>query len=532
MAISLLNLQQTSGQKIYESTCLDLIRELSKDLSEDTPTGESFTSVNGIDKCVEEINFNDQIKKLYQKYHNPDITIPEEVSPQTYWNKFNTQLSITKVGDYNMSIKECIELAAEVKKEVKDKFYGILLMTKGEIRNRIIFNPLHPIIVSELIREETSIKLDEKKWSASIYTWNENINSKKEYREAFKQHDYIDEIATIISSINVPSKYITENKNFNVDIVNDQFVMNYEQTKRLKESGELLEELESEGKNYIIPGQIINISGVAYPYYNVIYSRKGLAWNLSPMYGANISHPNRQSTSRGMEGGSRICTSSGNSNTQNGVSSLNHCNTTSPLNKNILTTGSLTYAGQCVDASLEIFLGDSYSKSIPEKALTFQEFKAENEGNGTKAQYLTYIKNRLNETMTEPEEEIITEPTDTSGIMDRTEPIDLRTIETEAEDEAALAERDLQNERIRPWSITQGYVAGDYAVRRGWIYRANDSIIPNERPEPSATSQQWDRIRPIGHETVLEPALDVLQTRYTEEQRETLAEMQRAQTTA
>ncbi len=122
---------------------------------------------------------------------------------------------------------------------------------------------------------------------------------------------------------------------------------------------------------------------------------------MTPMYHSNIGHPYNQQTKDGMEGGSRICTHSGNSKTQMGLSSLNHSNTTSPLNSILLCQGALEYAEQNLKASLEMFLGDKFLKAqrTNEKVLTFKEFKKENDGNGTKKDYFKYIKNRMADKM-------------------------------------------------------------------------------------------------------------------------------------
>ena len=407
---SLLSLAPTAMQKIYESTCLDLIKELSSDLSQDISTEETFTSVNGIDKTVQEINFTKAIEDLYKKYHNPTIEY-KNTSLEKSWRAFPSKLDISKVGSFNMSINQAMELAGNLRKDIGQKLYGMLLSTKGEKLTRTIFNPLHPIIASELKKESSSIDKSEQKWSISLYTWRDNAKFNEEYPELYTNENFIPEIASILSSIDVPSTYITENKNFNVDIIDDKFVLNYEETKREKESGEIIEDTDNGGRNYIIPGQITNISGIAYPYYNIIYSTKGLAWNMCPMSGANISHPFQQRIQNGMNGGSRICTKTGNSKTQMGVSSLNHSNTSSPLNELLMQNGAMTYANQCLDSALEIFLGKTFTEdTVPEKVLTFKEFKEENEGNGNKVQYLKYIKDRLARTMKAKTEEDTKDP--------------------------------------------------------------------------------------------------------------------------
>ena len=403
----MLSLAKTPMQAIYESTCLDLIRGLSKNLVEDKPINESFTSMNGLDKCVEEINFSKSIEDLYGKYHNKNMVRKPsgDLKNEIAYTEFKHNIDIMKIGNFDMSIKSAVEMAGTLHNDIGTQFYGMLLMSEGAKKKsggRVVFNPLHPVIVSELKKENTSIDIESKQWTIAIYTFKDKHEEsfKKRYTTLYNDENYINEIATIIASIDTPTDYIVENKNFKVDIVNDQFVLEYEEVKRMKDTGDEIEMKATDSRNYIVPGQIINVGGIAYPYYNTIYSTKGLAWNLSPMQGANISHPQGQKTSGGMAGGSRICTHSGNSKTQMGISALNHCNTTSPLNRDCMEAGSMTYANQCIGASLELLLGDAFTSPVQAetKALTYQEFVAENDG-ATKAQYLTYIRNRMKEKM-------------------------------------------------------------------------------------------------------------------------------------
>ena len=512
-------------QKIYENTALELIRDLSKDLAENISVRESFTSINGLDKCVQEINFTDATKELYARYHNPNIRIPGDgaiQNTQYSWSQIKTDMQITKVGNYNFSIRDAIKMAGDLKASVKDQFYGMLLSTEGGKKVRTIFNPLHPIITTELMKENTSINTEEKKWSIALYTWNEGSTYKKKYPLSYSEKNFIPEIAAVIASANIPSNYTVENKNFNVDIVDDKFILKYEQTKRRRDNDEVIRE-NSEARDFLIPGQIINISGVAFPYYGVIYSRLGLAWNLCPMYAANINHPSGQATKNGMEGGSRICTHSGNSKTQMGVSSLNHTNTMSPLNSLLLTEGAMSYADQAVDASLEMFLGDEYKGREPkvEKALTFTEFKAENDGNGTKAQYIDYIKNRLAVTMAEEPDKVVDEhiAPEKSGpkypYFSHDESYQIGDIVTDKHMEVGgetgwriMVEGGLWDdyieptptleavEEIQPWIIRRFYGRGSLVTRRGWIYIANNNVQLHTTEEPTLHAMFWTRIRP------------------------------------
>jgi len=446
-----------------------------------------------------------------------------------------------------------MEIAGNLFAEVGSQFYGMLLTTKGSKTARTIFNPLHPVIVAELKKEDSNFNLDKQEWSISIYSFKDD--SYKKYEDNRNKENYIDEIATIVTSINSPANYIIENSNFNVDIKNDRFILNYVETKRERSSGDIINLGNSEDRNYIIPSQIINIRGVAYPYYGTTYSRRGLAWNLSPMYAANINHPNGQSTKDGMAGGSRICTHSGNSKTQMGLSSLNHCNTTSPLNSYLLTEGSMTYAEQSMKAGLEMFLGDAFIEhgTMEARVLTYQEFLTENGGNGTRKLYLRYLKDRLDSKMDEKPIKVVAEPVTPKYpyhdegkeyqtgdiVIDKgmetnefgglriyningdgywtnyieptpvvAEPYGTGTnrvnndngriidvIETEAQDEAALAQADINEEieahemtTFTAWVPIEQYNIGDEVVHNGNLYRATINALQLE----PGTTNMWE----------------------------------------
>ncbi len=477
--MGLLSLAKTADQAIYEATCLELVRELSKNLAEDKPTKESFTSINGLDKAVQEINFTTGIKNLFEKYHNGKIPYPvadSDVVSQVRWERFTRDIEIMKIGNHDMSINQAMEIAGNLYNEVGHEFYGMLLSTKGNKQARTIFNPLHPVMVAELKKENSNFDLDAKSWSIAIYSFKPGDYSK--YAGERSNTNFIDEIATIVTSINSPANYVIENSDFNVDIEADRFVLKYKETKRERDSGQLINE-ESGDRNYIIPSQIINVNGVAYPYYGVTYSRRGLAWNLTPMYAANINHPSGQSTKDGMAGGSRICTHSGNSKTQMGLSSLNHCNTTSPLNSYLLTEGSMTYAEQSLRAGLEMFLGNEFKEhgAVAARVLTYQEFLTENNGNGGRKGYLAYIKQRLDDKMDEVPMEVV------DGVE--------TPEETEAEDEAALAEADLTAEPTTVWTNGAIYNRGQRVTHEGLIYTATVGTL---QTEPRLGNILWHQI--------------------------------------
>jgi len=536
MASNMISLAPTPLQKIYEQTCLDLVRDLSKDLVKDTPTADSYTSINGLGFAVEEINFTSGVEKLMKKYHNPHMQRNGNGKTKA-WNRFPAKLEITKVGDGNLSINQAKAMVGEIYKESKDTLYGVLLMDVRKGRKRQIVNLLHPVVVHNLNSEDLDYKQDEEKWTMAIYSFKDGMKKelKELYPSVYNKENYVEDIANVLAAIDTPSLYYVENKDFQVDIQNDQFVLNYNEVKTMKDSGLEIKESGKTGRNYIVPGQIINISGVAYPYYGVIYSTKGLAWNLCPMMGANIAHPEGQSTGNGMGGGSRICTHSGDSRTQAGVSSLNHCNTTSPLNSDCMEPGSMTYAENCMAASIELLLGEEYATGIAggqSKALTFQEFVKENDG-ATKKQYLKYIKDRIAHTMAQTSGEMVAKPiVQTRDIYDQSL---WKQFVSGGEDvyvdgtishvgkgrdpkmklnggwhnlDSTIVNEWLKNNRyvgieqedvvadILAFVVGQGYEAGDRVTEEGYLYQANRAT----RLRPERGSRAWRMIEAVADE--------------------------------
>ena len=131
---NMLSLAATPLQKIYEQTCLDLVRELSKDLVKDIPTSDSYTSVNGLGFAVEDINFTTGVKELMDKYHNPKIPKRAEEPNLMAWKGFRDTIEITKVGSGDMSINEAIAILGPIYTEVGNTFMVRYLWTKVEER--------------------------------------------------------------------------------------------------------------------------------------------------------------------------------------------------------------------------------------------------------------------------------------------------------------------------------------------------------------------------------------------------------------
>ncbi len=343
----ILSLKKTPIQAIYETTSLDIIRELSSSLADDKPIEESFTSHHGLDLAVEEINFNDGIKDAISKYHNPSNGQAGWMGKTTYV-QLPKEIDISKIGKFDVSIQQAMDMVKDIVKTAGDSLYGALLVNK----KHKTFNPFHPVVMHEILREGSKVDRDKKEYTLALYSWRDKEVFKANNKDIFKTDDNFQaEIAQLLVSLANSTEYVTENKGFNVDIQTDQFILKYVETKVSKETGEEMQGHDDKGRNFIVPCQIINIGGIAFPYYGTVYSKKGLAWGLTPMLSANINDATG-SSGPSVDYGSKICTHSGNSKTQMGISALNHSNTTSPLNKYILRKGAFEYAHICLVSAI------------------------------------------------------------------------------------------------------------------------------------------------------------------------------------
>ena len=448
MASTLLSLAKTPMQAIYEDTCIDIVREVSSGLMDEKRKEATYTTENGLDLCVEEINYTQGIQTIKDKYHNPKITYDGARNYYYFYERFTDAIDISKVGSQDLSVNEALNIVGSLRKDIKDQLYGVLLIKDDPNKksSKMIINPLHPVISAHIYKGTSGLDLDKKEWTLTVYSFKKIDEIKREFKPLFQEYDFVPEIANIITAMNDEMEYTIENKNFNVDMENESFILKYDEVKRNIKTGELIKEESTESRNFIVPGQVINVRGVAYPNYNTIYSRKGLAWNITPVYAANINHPTGQATSNGREGGSGICTKLGNSLTQRGISALNHSNTTSPLNSVLFNEYSLTYIYQCIDASLELLVENWSLEPKEEKVLTYQEFITENDG-ATRRQYMSYIKNRMKDKM--------------------------EAVPDEADDgESKLVEEDLKKEDTLIPQFVSGntYEEGDLVVFEEYVY--------------------------------------------------------------
>lgn len=534
----MLTMERTFDQIVYEDTATEIIEDLAASLMESKPIDNTYSSVVGIDKAVSEVEFSESIRELYKVHHNRNPAPAVDV--QSY---LRSKMDIMKVGKFDLSVRQCAEMTIDILKNGGDKLYGILLSTtpaKSHTKTKMTFNPLHPVIATELSENSSAVNLDEEIWTLNVFAWKDDFNPEQHIPAGYNDTNYITEIANVIAAMSRKSPFVIKNTNIKAAISENKFVVNYEQKKYHVSNGKEVKDEHGGKRNWIVPMQILNNGGIAYPYYGSAYTRTGIAWNLTPMMSANISRPTEGNS--GFENGGRICTKSGDSKTIKGVSALNHSNLTSPLNSNCFRRGSLTYAHQAMLASLEILTGKSLTNSPSvEKPDTLKEYLEKNPGKMAK-DYLIYMREyvtgahleekddadiaeaALAEADVEAELDIfagypIWQPgvhynvgdvvNDTTGFnggprlrimgennlwADYIPPIDLTEINTVLPGPAPAPVDPVDP---LPWASGNEYRANDRATRRGWVYRVNRAAIGTIVEEPTQLATHWIRVRPM-----------------------------------
>lgn len=528
----MLTMEKTFDQAVYENTATEIIENLAESLMESKPLDNTYSSMVGIDKSVAEVEFSESIRDLYKKYHS--ARSPERINVQTTMKKY---MDIMKVGEFNMSVNECIDLIIKVASNDDSKLYGVLLSTtadKSQDSRRITFNPLHPVISMELMADNSPIDRDNKIWTMNIFAWKDNFDNKDLLKKAYSDYNYIDEIANTIAAVKTKSIFTVKNSNIKAHVQDNKFILKYEEKKYHISNGKEAKDNDDGKRNWIVPLQLLNRGGIAYPYYGSVYTKNGMAWNLSPMMSANINRP-AEGSSR-YENGSRICTKSGDSKTIKGVSALNHSNLTSPLNYDCFREGSLSFAYQSMLSGLEIISGKNLTNvSEKKKPLTFKEFIKQNPKENTKS-YLVYMrdfvtsaelmdntdidekklaKKDLIDKQIYPNHNPLEDYVDGDIVIDQylinnnfgglrqmaggvwidyIKPFDLDKLEPTAQ----------QIIPILPWRQEREYRDGSSVSRRGWIYEVVQGTVGVVYEEPMATSLLWTRVRQIEEQTAIE----------------------------
>ena len=383
----MLNLNKNANDVIYEKTCIDIF-ETFKDSNKDISIKKENTNTELYNKVIQ-VELTDKIDKIRKKFHSNNYS---QLASNNYSNNSSIikNIEIAKIGEKNISINQTIDIVENLYKDIGNKLFGALLISNSK---RII-NPFHPIIAKEI--SENKIDKDENIYTLAIYTYKDSfdLNSLID-----KSLDFSENIIDILANTSKESSYIVKNKNFELKKnVYNELIIEYEEEIYNNSTNEKMDDDFVYDIAYIIPIQVLNSGGVPFPYYGYIYTTKGVAWNLSPMYSANISRP---STTGNPLGGSRICSKIGSGKTIKGMSALNHSNLTSPLNQSVFKNGWIEYGIESFKIGFTFYkdidnVKEKDLKQEPIKTLTLRKYLKEYPSNSRK-DYLTYLKNKINE---------------------------------------------------------------------------------------------------------------------------------------
>ncbi len=404
--MSLFNLTKTTEQLIYEKTCQDEFEKFATNLdAEAKPTiagrMENPFPTFKMNRLVYSLIYNEKIDSLAKEYHDKGggdhLGYVSDIEMSNY-------IDVSKIGNHTFTFKEAMDLIRSVRENIgPDVFYGAVIANNRHVD----VNPLHPLVLNEFMRmnEKELVEYGLTNYSVIIYTFRDSWQKiKKNYPKKFKVEDrFTSDILNLVLGVKFKQKTFSIMSNPELHKLKDKFVIHYKEEIIDKDGNEVV--LNAEDKNdklrqsYVIPGQILNLKGITYPYYGAIYVKGGRAWNLSPMLATNITNPKKDGA--GYEDGSSICTKVGDSRTARGCMTLNHSNTTSQRNLHTLRNGSMGYAQVAVDVALSMFF-NNYDGTIQlkpqDKKMTLQEF-LRTEPTLTKRDYLKYIRTRIQEKM-------------------------------------------------------------------------------------------------------------------------------------
>ncbi len=406
----MLSLKKTTDQLIYEKTCQDEFESFAANIDEERTqltTGEKSIRAFpkfAMNRLVYSLTFNEKINKLLTKFHDHKfggnvLGYREDIEMKKY-------IDIATIGDHTFTFKEAMAVIRQMREAVgPEVFYGATIANYSH--NDV--NPLHPLILNEFMAM-TDEKLGEyrlKNYSVNIYTFKDTWNQiKEEYPKKFTvKNEYTEDILDLIMG----TKFKRDTFSIRLDPIlkeeNGKFKILYRESAVDKDGNEIKLPTETDydkkyKQGYVIPGQIINLNGLAYPYYGAIYVKGGKAWNLSPMWATNINNP-QDNGPGSVKKGSDICTKVGDVRTARGCMTLNHSNTESQRNPYTFTDGAMGYAQVAVDIALSMYFNDydgTIQLSPKDKKMTLKEFlKATPDG--TKKDYLIYIRDRMKERM-------------------------------------------------------------------------------------------------------------------------------------
>jgi len=467
MKSKLLSIVKDPLTVIYEHNVSSIIQENVENMINESEMVGTHAMVNGFDKVTYEVPYVKNIEYLEKKNHLSHF------SRIRNHRDLSARMDMFTIGNYDTSLDEAMNIIKNIRKEAGPMFFGAIMSYRlgGKI---IRFNPLHPIIMSEI--KENNIPGENAIYTIYIYTFQENCNFQelaelKTIDTKEIRNEFVEDIGKLLASIQTRGNFSIIKKNFQAVERNYEILLEYEEKVIDNETGQ---DIGSHISSFLTPVQIANINGLAHPYYGAVFSRGDAAWNLTPMWSCNISSPsNTPSRASG------ICVKGGNPRTMKGISRLNHANFMSPLNSSALKERYLIYVNTCIDVSIALYFEEPvYSED--NSPLTFIQWKEQNLGE-TRKEYLIYLK----EFKTKDKKE-------TKTIMNSTEPIDLGSIEVQPQ--MTQAYLDHMHGRL---NLTRTLVFD--SIQRRWVDINSTRALELAREMPENTQLQ-ERIEEIAEQ--------------------------------
>jgi hypothetical protein len=403
----LIKYRDTIFEKVEKNTFREFAENImngktSLDMTKDDPIEVSIRD-DIPSQILIKTDYMEEAHRLSSKYHSiskmrykykAGSTMPINNIPR-FFNGDNIEFTRIQAQE---TIENSIDIIKNVYDEIGNKLFGAILIGNGSIK----FNILHPIVANyfyELRKSENKTRFQKMKYDIILYTM--------KYTEKFDSYPHvIDEEGRKETAKDIKDLFISIHRSKKLEYsyggmkYAPPFHVEYLEIIK-DENGN---ELQDNGLTYIIPAQVANSNGVMYPYYGAVLINNGnRGKNMTPFLSSNIGRPGANP-----EAWANVCTGGIATGTDKGKKTLNHSNATSPLNTNVLSEGYLTYAEECIKASLTMLTDHNYldeengTKVEEEEKKVFdensrmtlkeyREFKPES----SLTDYVEYIKKRM-----------------------------------------------------------------------------------------------------------------------------------------
>lgn len=263
-----------------------------------------------------------------------------------------TDKMLTLDGTY--TIKEALPIVEKFISKAGRNFYGVLL--RSATKKSIIINPYHPLAAVNILTNST---YKNTKFKIILYFYPNRSKLDKIFETSRTTKETVKTSIDKILRMTKPFKQGHQVfKELSKEI--DKSAQTVCITRSIKTN--VSEDPNMNSSFYIISHQLLT-RGMIAPYYGssilaINPSSGGLCAHISPFYAANVSRGSPTNYNTAEYNG--ICTGNQPKNTFKGLSSLNHANLSSPLNRHTIRSGALLYTDMCIDITRELYKKANY----------------------------------------------------------------------------------------------------------------------------------------------------------------------------